>query len=307
MSLPFVGREDLARILPIHAAVDALDAAFKRPLPTAPPRTHLALETGELLLMPSWGEQGAGVKLVTVNPSNPPRGLPLVSALYVLFSADSLEPEAIVDGAALTALRTAAVSGLATRYLARPDATRLVIFGAGTQARSHLDSMVVVRPITTVVVVSRTAAAADRLSRHAAQKGLSAEVGEAASVADADIVCTCTTSSDPVFDGSLLAEGAHVNAIGAYRPQTRELDDVTVRRALVVVETREAAISEAGDLVIPLSRGVIGPSHVVADLSEVARGVRVRRRPGEVTVFKSVGVAFEDLVVARAVLDRLAA
>jgi ornithine cyclodeaminase/alanine dehydrogenase-like protein (mu-crystallin family) len=118
-------------------------------------------------------------------------------------------------------------------------------------------------------------------------------------------VCTCTTSPTPVFEGSLLSAGSHVNAVGAYTPETRELDDDAVGRARVVVETREVALAEAGDLLIPIGAGSIGPDHVVADLSEVVHGVTVRRSPEDVTVFKSVGVAFEDLVVARAAVDRL--
>jgi ornithine cyclodeaminase/alanine dehydrogenase-like protein (mu-crystallin family) len=257
--------------------------------------------------MPAAGEAGAGVKLVTVNPSNPGRGLPLIHALYVLFSSETLEPLALFDGSALTALRTAAVSGLATRYLAIPDSRVLVMFGAGVQARSHVEAMRGERGFDRLYVVSRTEEHAREIATDARAQGLAAEVGAPDAVAEADVVCTCTTSSRPLFDGSLLKPGSHVNAVGSYRPETREIDTETVRRGRVVVETRDAALAEAGDLLIPIAEGAIREDHIAADLGEVVRGRNVRTGPDDVTVFKSVGVAFEDLVVARAAFERMTA
>ena len=221
----------------------------------------------------------------------------------MLFDPATQTPEAILDGAALTALRTAAVSGLATRHLANPDAERLVIFGAGVQARSHLEAMVAVRPIGHVTVVSRTLERARALIDEARDRGVSADIGDVGDVADADVVCTCTTSDVPLFDGGLLAAGVHVNAVGSYQPASRELDTAAMLRARVVVETREAALAEAGELAIPIDQGTFRPEHVVADLTEVVHGAVVRTTPADVTVFKSVGLAFEDLIVARAVVD----
>jgi len=291
----------------MKAAIDALQAAFGDPdRPEAPLRSRIETGSGELLLMPAVGEQGAGVKLVTVNPSNPARGLPLIHALYALFSPDALEPLAVFEGGALTGLRTAAVSGLATRYLSMPESRTLVIFGAGVQASTHLESMRAERPIEKVWVVSRTEERARQLAARAEEAGLVADVADPAAVAEADLVCTCTTSAEPLFEGSRLRAGAHVNAVGSYRPDTRELDTETVRRGRVVVETRGAALAEAGDLLIPIEEGAITEADVAADLSEVVRGARVRTGPNDVTVFKSVGVAFEDLAVARAAYDRMA-
>jgi ornithine cyclodeaminase/alanine dehydrogenase-like protein (mu-crystallin family) len=292
----------------MEAAVEALEAAFgSDALPAAPLRTHMETQAGSLVAMPATGPQGTGVKLLTVTSGNPDVGLPLIQGLYVLFSVETQEPEAAIDGEAITALRTGAISGLATRYLARDEAAHLVIFGAGRQARAHLEAMLAVRPVEKVTVVSRTSGRAEALAGSAREMGVTAQVAGPDAVGAADIVCTCTTSPTPVFEGSLLSAGSHVNAVGAYTPQTRELDDETIRRGRVVVETREVALAEAGDLLIPLGAGSIGPDHVVADLSEVVHGVTVRRRPEDVTVFKSVGVAFEDLVVARAAVDRLGA
>jgi ornithine cyclodeaminase len=296
----------LTRALTLGDAIEALEAAFREPRwPDGPQRTHLEVnDGGELLLMPVWNDCSLGVKLVTLNPSNSERGMPFVHGVYILFGS-SLEPEAIVDGTALTVLRTAAVSGLATRLLARPDAQSLVLFGAGVQAHAHLDAMLQVRPITRVDVVDPNPERALALVQKARAEGLEARTADAGAVSDADIVCTCTTSPVPVFDGQQLKDGAHVNAMGAYRPDKRELDEHTVRRGRLVVETRAAALAEAGDIIIPMQRGTLKPSDIRADLREVLLGTRVRENHWDVTVFKSVGVAFEDLVVATAALNRV--
>jgi ornithine cyclodeaminase/alanine dehydrogenase-like protein (mu-crystallin family) len=300
-----IDADALGRLLPVEAAIDALQDAFGAgPLPDAPPRSRVETASGALLLMPAHGDLGVGVKLVTLTEANPERGLPFIHAAYVLFDAETQAPRALLDGAALTALRTAAVSGLATRFLARADARRLVLYGAGVQARSHLEAMRAVRPVEEVVVVSRGRAKAEALAADASALGLRAEVGEPGAEHEADLVCTCTTSATPVVSGRSLPDGVHVNAIGAYTTAMRELDAEAVRRAKVVVETREAAAAEAGELALALAEGVIGSDHVVADLAEVVRGKPVRTSDRDVTLFKSVGVALEDLVVAAAAVER---
>jgi ornithine cyclodeaminase/alanine dehydrogenase-like protein (mu-crystallin family) len=181
-----------------------------------------------------------------------------------------------------------------------------VLFGAGIQARAHLDAMRVDRPVEQVTVASRSRAPAERLAEQARRHGLDARVGRPDAVARADIVCTCTPSAEPVLDGRLLADGAHVNAVGAFTPDSRELDDTTMTRGRVVVEQREAALAEAGDLLLPLRRGVIGEAAIAADLFEVCRGSAPgRTSAADVTVFKSVGLALEDLAVAAAVAARV--
>jgi len=288
------------------AAIDALETAFRDEEPSsAPLRSRVDTPSGSLLSMPAGGTRGVGVKLVTLTDANPSRGLPFVQAVYVMFDAETQAPTAVLDGDALTALRTAAVSGLATRHLARPDARRLVVFGAGVQAAAHLEAMAAVRPVDEVVVVSRTRGRAEALAACAEEKGIRASVGGPQAVAHADLVCTCTTSPMPVFDGAMLTAGSHVNAVGAYLPDTREVDTETVRRARVVVETREVAAAEAGDVLVPIAEGAVRAEHVVADLCELARGTPVRRSPEDVTLFVSVGMAFEDLVVAGAVAEAL--
>jgi ornithine cyclodeaminase/alanine dehydrogenase-like protein (mu-crystallin family) len=300
-----IGADELRRLLPMGRAIDALEAAFRDEDPSlaAPLRSSLATPSGTLVLMPAAGQRGVGVKLVTLSAFNPQRGEPFLQATYVLFDRDTQRPEAVIDGTELTALRTAAVSGLATRHLARAEARHLVVFGAGVQANAHLEAMTVVRPVDQVTIVSRSEGPAAALADRAVGMGLRASVGRPEDVAEADIVCTCTTSAVPVFDGRHLADGAHVNAVGAYLPNERELDAETVARAVVVVETREVALAEAGDLLIPIGEGVIDRDHIRADLAEVVGGARIRVADNDVTLFESVGMAFEDLVVARAAVD----
>jgi len=308
MVIPVIDGAELQRLLPVEDAIDALEAGCHSRDPSADPlRTRLDTPAGQLLLMPATGTQGVGVKLVTLTEANPARGLPFVNAVYVLFDGETQSPKAVIDGAALTALRTAAVSGLATRFLAREDARRLFVFGAGVQARAHVDAMRAVRPIRELIVVSRTHERAQALVDEVGTGGVVARTGRAEEVGRADIVCCCTTAAEPLFDGRLVRPGTHLNAVGAYEAHRRELDTGLVRRARVVVETREVALAEAGEVAIPIGEGAIEASHIVADLTELVRGAPVRAGPDDVTLFKSVGMAFEDLVVARAVIDRTGA
>ena len=287
--------------LPITALVDALEVAFRREDPSGGPlRTHLETDRGSLLLMPAWGAAGVGVKLVTLTPANPGEGLPFIGALYALFDPRTQQPVAVLDGAELTARRTAAVSALATRYLAGPDARRLAVVGAGVQARAHVEAMRAVRPVEEVVVIARSTAGTfvDELGA----AGVAARTGTAQDLRDADIICTCTTSTDPVVRGADLAPGVHVNAVGAFGAAARELDTDAVRAARVVVETRAAALAEAGELAIPIAEGTLDAAIVTADLHELVNGAPVRLATQDRTVFVGVGIAFEDLVVASAIL-----
>ena len=299
MTVPFITAETLVAILPMVDAIDALEKTFAAPaLPTSPPRQHMATTSGELLTMPAWGDPGVGVKIVTIDAANPERGLQLIHGVYVLFSPDTHEPLAIFDGGALTKIRTAAVSGLATRHLARANASHLVVFGAGVQAAGHIDAMRAVRPIERVTIVARHEDAVRALATEAG-----GSPGTPDDVAEADIVCTCTTSSTPVFNGSLVSTGIHINAIGAYKPTDRELDDAAISAGRVIVETKDAAQAEAGDIVLALESGAIeGPQ--IEELSAVVQS-HGRATDDEVTVFKSVGVAFEDLAVAAAAYENL--
>ncbi|WP_249020960.1 ornithine cyclodeaminase family protein [Conexibacter sp. S30A1] len=320
----FLSKQALEEMMSVERAADALAEGFiardpalvegfaRTALPLPDPSSDPSSGSGsgsgrEMLLMPATGPEGAGLKLVTVVRDNPGRSLPLIQGLYVLMSREGLTPELVIDGGALTKLRTAAVSVLATRRLARADSRHLVVFGAGTQALAHVEAMRRVRPIERVTIVGRrpaapsAAALADRLRA----AGVDAAVGEAAAIRDADLVCTCTTSSEPVFDDQDVPAGVHINAIGAYRPDMRELPADTLARALLVVESVEATLAEAGDVLAAIERAALPGTGFASDLCSLVRGEVARADERQVTVFKSVGLAVEDLIVARAIADVL--
>ncbi|WP_220182958.1 ornithine cyclodeaminase family protein [Sphaerisporangium album] len=295
---PYVTSEQIRRVLPMEHAVMALEQAFRaRAGAGDAPRTAVPWSHGELLVMPSEHGDWAGTKLVTVAPGNTALSLDRINGVYVLFDAATLVPRLFLDASELTALRTAAVSALATRYLAHTDARTLVVFGTGPQARSHVRAMLGVRQLAEVRVVSRDRARAARLAAElAVEHGLTVTPGTPADVAAADIVCTCTDSATPLFDGRLLADVAHVNAIGSHHPEVREVDGETVRRAFVVVEQPGAARREAGDLIMAVKSGAADDSVFEIDLHHVV--TEPWTRPDRPTLFKSVGLAMEDLVVA---------
>jgi ornithine cyclodeaminase/alanine dehydrogenase-like protein (mu-crystallin family) len=301
--LPYVGSDRLSAALGMRDAIDALELAFGSKLAVTPDRSHLSTGSGDLLLMPAWDDSDLGVKLVTVAPGNAGTDRPLIQGVYILFEKESLSPIATFDASALTALRTAAVSGLATRVLADEEATSLMIFGAGVQARSHLEAMVAVRPIEKVRVISRTEERADELVEMAMGMGLQAAIGAPHEIASAQIVCTCTTSSEPVVTAGDLAPGAHINAVGSYTRSARELDDSVLTNARIVVDS-PTALTESGDLVEPLERGVIRGEGIEL-LSDLVKSKEQPLNAAHRTVFKSVGAAFEDLAVARAAIARL--
>jgi ornithine cyclodeaminase/alanine dehydrogenase-like protein (mu-crystallin family) len=309
----YISGPDLQALLPGPAAVEALEAGFlSRANGGGAPDARRAVldhELGSFLLMPAVGPEGAGAKLVTAVPTNLDRGLPLIDGLYVLFSRDALVPELLLDGAGLTALRTAAVSALAARHLARPGSHRLVLFGAGVQAEAHARLLRDVLPVEEVTIVGSSPASqrAAELRERLEADGFAAQLGTQADVAGADLVATCTTATEPVFDSALLSPGAHVTAVGSYKPSMRELDFDLCGRALLVVETLETAREEAGDLIQALAAGVLHGPDFAHELSDVLRGEVGRESEEQLTVFKSVGLPVEDLIVARAAAQRLAA
>jgi ornithine cyclodeaminase/alanine dehydrogenase-like protein (mu-crystallin family) len=305
-SLPYVSAADVERLLPYGDAVEELRTAFVETRTDAPERVRIEVPRGELLLMPAFGREGIGVKLVTLHAHDPQPPHPRVQGVYVLFSPDGLAPELIVDGAALTERRTAAVSALATQCLARESASRLVVFGAGRQARAHIDAISAIRPVQSVGIVGRSPEAARRLADEINERGLPAQVISAGAIGDADIVCTCTPSTLPLIDDRRLTPGVHINAIGAYRGDMRELPASTLARALLTVEDRAAALVEAGDIIQAIAEGAIGPDHIAGDLADLARGDVARSSSQQTTVFKSVGIADEDLVLVRMIARRLA-
>jgi len=243
-----------------------------------------------------------GLKVITLFGGNVALGLPRIQAIMLVFDAATGSPLAVMDGASLTAIRTGAASGAATDILARPDAAVAAIFGAGPQAQTQLEAMAAVRPVRRARVFDANADRAAAFAREMASRlGISVEAAASASaaLAGADIVCTATTSSVPVFADADVAPGAHINAVGSYRPTVREIPGETVRRALVVVDHRPAAMAEAGDLLIPMEEGLIARGTAFAELGEIIGGRKTGRESADqVTLFKSVGVAVQDLLAA---------
>jgi ornithine cyclodeaminase len=286
------------RALPMPAAITAVREALRAGLdPEADPaRAVVPVEHGQLLLMPAqWGRY-AGVKLATVAPANPDLGLPRIQGAYLLLDGSTLTPLAVLDGFALTSIRTAAVSAVAADQLAEPDAQRLVVFGSGPQGRSHLTALRAIRRIGQVVVVGRDAGRASAFAAHLAGEGLDARTGTGADVATADVVVCATTARTPLFDGSLLGSRTTVVAVGSHEPEAAEVDATTVCRSTVVVEARSAALREAGDLIGPVQAGLLDPDALVG-LASLVRGA-VPMPPTRPRLFKSVGMAWEDLVLA---------
>jgi ornithine cyclodeaminase len=317
MTLPFFTAEDIRRALPMREAIEAMRAAFiafSEGRAHIPQRLSISIpeQEGITLVMPGYVPPDAlGLKVVSVFPRNPARGLPTLSALVVMLDPETGAPAALLDGAFLTAWRTGAASGLATDLLARPDAESLALIGAGAQARTQLLAVAAVRSLRRVRVYSRTPARAQALIEEMqGQEGIPQDIAVAptpeAAVAEADIVCTATNSSVPVFDGQALRPGTHINAIGSFTLEMRELDEETFRRAArVVVDSRAAALAEAGEVVWAIRQGILREANLV-ELGEIAAGRRPgRERPEEITLFKSVGLAVQDLVAAQRVWQRI--
>lgn len=307
-SVPAISADAVHRALDWPSLVEALRAAFAAGA-TAPVRSsHSVTPEGDrLLLMPAWDGTGLGVKIVTVFPRNRERGLASVGALYLLMDGTTGHAVALIDGEALTLRRTAATSALASTYLSRPDARTLVVVGTGALAPYLARAHCAVRPIERVLVWGRHPDRAERAAAALAAEGLpaSAIARLDEGLAQADIVTVATTAREPVVRGAAVRAGTHVDLVGAFTREMRESDDDLVARAEVFVDTYAGALKEAGDLVQPIEQGAFRREDVRAELAELVNGRHPgRRTAAEVTLFKSVGTALEDLCAARLVAAR---
>jgi alanine dehydrogenase len=297
----------------VHAALDldALADAIGAMLvagPVAPLRhAHALSESDTLLLMPAWSGGALGVKLVTVMPGNRAAGRATVNALYVLFDRTSGAPAAVIDGESLTLRRTAAISLLAARAMARADARNALVIGTGTLAPYLAHAHARARRLERLWIWGRRGEGAQTLAQRLRDEGLPAQAVEdlESAVREADVISCATTSTRPIVRGAWVAPGAHLDLVGGFRRGMREADDEAVARARIVVDTYAGALAEAADIVEPLERGVITRASIVGELAELlADPARGRTAAADVTLFKSVGTAVADLAAAQFLLHR---
>jgi ornithine cyclodeaminase len=327
MQIRILSGSDVRAAIDMPAAITAMREAFAAlsdGRAHVPVRLPLETEHGVTLFMPAHmtgfpeihsdavGRPGpggaarevAGAKVVSVNPGNAHQGLPVINAVVLSLDPETGRAQALMDGTWLTALRTGAVGGLATDLMARPDARVVALFGAGVQARTQLEAVRCVRDVGEVRVVSRSGASADALVSELESIDARRVDDPDEAISGADIVIAATSSSTPVFDGSRIEPGTHVTGVGSFTPEMREVDAALVRRARIIVDQREAILEEAGDIVGPIRDGVVDESVMVAELGDVVLGrVPGRTSSEEVTFFKSVGNAVQDLAVAARVLE----
>lgn len=302
----FLNETDVRNTTSFPSLVNAVEAMFREDCSMPTRHHHTVGVPGEpdatLLLMPAWTEgRYMGVKIVSVFPGNERRALPAVSGTYLLSSARTGQNLAIIDGGELTARRTAASSALASRYLSRPDARVLLVCGTGRLSLNLIEAHCSQRPIEEVLVWGRSADKAVALARLAASfhANVRAIDNLEAAVRQADIISAATLSREPLIEGRWLKPGAHVDLIGAFTPAMRECDDAAVMSASLFVDTYDGALSEGGDLVQPMRAGLIGRADIKAELAELTRGHHAgRSHEDEITLFKSVGAALEDLAGA---------
>jgi ornithine cyclodeaminase/alanine dehydrogenase-like protein (mu-crystallin family) len=310
MNVVILNEADVHRLLPMNECVQVMEHAFmalargevEQPLRTIfrPPKVK-----GVMALMPTFrgGETPLfGLKAICVFPGNAEIGKDAHQGAVVLFDGATGELRAIANASAITAIRTAAVSGLATKVLANPEAASLAIIGAGVQARTHLEAIAGVRKLRRVLVAASRIESAERFvesMKSSMRCEMAAVAGAEEAVRQADIIVTVTTSCEPVVRRDWLAPGAHINAIGTFSPKARELDTATMASSSIFVDRRESALNEAGDYLIAAGEGAIGPDNILAELGEVLIGQHAGRTSAdEITVFKSLGLAMEDLAAA---------
>lgn len=314
MKIRLLSSREIRQAISMKEAIAAAKESFilvSQKKIVVPPRTHLDLEVhqGTSLIMPAYlpSRGKIGVKIINLYENNPQLGLPHSFALMLVFEAQNGSPLALLEASTLTAFRTAGACGLATDLLARKEAKVAALFGAGFQGRYQLEAIKAVRSLQKAYVYDpdfeKSRIFAQEMSSQLNLEVIIASNPEEA-CKEAEIICTATTSSSPVFPDSAIKPGAHINAIGSYKPYVREIPSATVERARIFVDQREAALEEAGDLIIPLKEGIITEDSIVAEIGEVASGEKPGRlSDDEITFFKTVGLAAQDIVLASKILE----
>lgn len=304
MKILIANGDDVKTFLSMSECIRTMESMFKALVSDEfiqPERSVIGLKhgIGQLVVMPALVNASSGAKIMTIFPKNLGSTFETIQGAVLLFEPQNGRLLGIFDSTSITALRTAAVSAVATNLLAREDASKLAILGSGTQARAHLEAMSLVRDVTSVIVWSRDPAHSKRFSTRQNRYNIVVSDSAREAVLGADIVCTTTSSLTPVLHGDWLSEGTHVNAIGAYTASSRELDSDAVKKSRFFVDRLDAAKKEAGDYLIPMREGAINEKHIVGELGELLSGkVRGRSSGSDVTVFKSVGLAIEDIAAS---------
>jgi ornithine cyclodeaminase/alanine dehydrogenase-like protein (mu-crystallin family) len=306
MQIRILTSDDVKACLPMPKAIEIMKHAFGQlstGMATVPLRSKISSDKGDTLLMPAYlhGSQNLGIKIVSIYKDNPSKDIPTVTAIVIVLDPQTGRPRALIEGDSLTAIRTGATGGLASELLARRNAKTVALFGAGVQARAQLQGVIAVRSITRINLLDLSLSASQKLADEIATWEEAPAVklvsNSKEAIQDADIIITATTSSKPVFDGHGLKAGTHITGVGSYTPQMQEVDETTVQRARIVVDSRDACLAEAGDLIIPKAT-------VDAELGEIINGIEPGRHSDEeITFFKTVGVAVADAAAAAAILS----
>ena len=299
-------KSDLEKVLSMKDVIEVVEKAFSelaRGTAILPPRATITKEAGWMGVMPAYLEKmgSLSTKIVTVFEKNLERKLPTIMATVILNSAETGAPLAIMDGTFITAMRTGAVCGVATKYLARENSKTVGVFGAGVQARTQLMAVCTVRNIKRAfvhdILEERANVYATEMSENL---NIPIKTGKPEDIVkESDIIITATTAKTPIFDGNLVNQGTHLNLIGSFKPDVREVDEVVIKRSKIVVDKKSAALEEAGDIIIPLKEGIITEEDIYAELGELVTGIKPgRTSDSEITLFKSVGLGIQDCATA---------
>jgi ornithine cyclodeaminase/alanine dehydrogenase-like protein (mu-crystallin family) len=318
--LKLLSASDIRRALPMDEAIRSVETAFiefSAGRAEMPPRTRISPDPsrGTTLFMPAYlpSSSALGAKVISIFPANVSRSIPTIHALVLMIDPATGLPLGLLDGSTLTALRTGAASGVATKHLSRADASAAAIFGAGVQGRTQLEAVCAVRSIHRACVFDPSTGRAEEFAREMSARGgavprdIRIASTPAEAVRETDIICTATTALKPVFRDADLPSGVHINAVGSYEPHVQEIPVETLGRAVIVVDSLEASFAETGDFIIPVRAGLFSREMVRGEIGRIASGdLPGRRSDSELTLFKSVGLAVQDMAVAARALDRAA-
>ncbi len=312
--LLILSSSDLKQLLTMPDCIDAAEQAFiavSRNEVSMPLRTNInmPMDNAVSLYMPAYHAQAglASIKSVMLNYDNPDKGQPLIHGLITAFDSKTGHPLALIDGEIITTMRTGAGAGFATKLLANDDAKTMAIFGVGPNAETQVEAVCAVRDIRKLIIFNRTPAKAVTFATTMQAKfALETEIAQSPSaLQEADIICTATSSDTPVFDDSNVKTGAHINGVGSFRPTAAELPSETIKRAYVYADQRNACLSEAGDLTQRIDTGIISANHIIGEIGELAQGkIKGRQAPTDITFFKSVGLAAQDLFTVKLAIDK---